>query len=138
MNEGNDEDSRIARVSLACPPPYHFHLVDEELKGQSLMRFKWEIVASHLQSQKAHGTAQNLSRVCGVVIVLRRSYRVTKGDTEGQNGGWHRAFAGTIRVSWGWFHGCPFLNGYHTCNSPMIGIQSSLRPDFLDYLFFPG
>lgn len=81
MNEGNNEDSRIARVSLACPPPYHFHLVDEELKGQSLMRFKWEIVASHLQSQKAHGMAQTLSRVCGVVIVLRRSYRVTKGDT---------------------------------------------------------
>lgn len=91
MNEGNNEDSRIARVSLACPPPYHFHLVDEELKGQSLRRFKWEIVASHLQSQKAHGMAQTLSRVCGVVIVLRRSYRVTKGDTEGQNGGWHRA-----------------------------------------------
>lgn len=80
MNEGNNEDNRIARVSLACPSPYHFHLVDEELKGQSLMRLRWEIVASHLQSQRAHGVAQNLCRVCGVVIVLRRGYRVTKGD----------------------------------------------------------
>lgn len=55
------------------------------------MRLRWGMVASLLQSQKAHGVAQNLSRVCDVAIVLTRGYRVTKGDTEGQNGGWHRA-----------------------------------------------
>lgn len=70
-------------MSVACPPPYHSHLVDEELKGQSLMRLRSEMVVSQLQSQNAHGVAQNLSKVCGVVIVFRRGYRVMKEDTEG-------------------------------------------------------
>lgn len=58
-------------------------------KGEALMQLRSEMVELHLQSQKGHWIAQNLSTVCDVGTRLIGDYTATKGDTEGRNGGWH-------------------------------------------------